>query len=92
VLVLTGNIVLLWQSAGGVFITPPAHHALHLSVIHDRAEDSLAPGGENQVVRKNGRWSRSPQAQGSLLLTLGVLRQIGQHGGRCDPSTVKGRE
>jgi len=31
---------------------------------------------------------RSPRAQGSLFLMLGVLR-IGQHGGRYDPSTVK---
>jgi len=39
---------------------------------HDRAQDSLTPGGDNQVVRKNAGWSRSPRAQGSLLLMLGV--------------------
>jgi len=58
----------------------------------DRAQDSLAPGGDNQVVRENAGWSRSPRAQGSLLLMLGVLGRIGQHGGRYDPSTVKRRE
>jgi len=56
---------------------------------HVRAQDSLAPGGDNQVVRENAVWSRSPRAQGSILLMLGVLRRIGQHGGRYDPSTVK---
>jgi len=56
---------------------------------HDRAQDSLAPGEDNQVVRKNAGWSRSPRAQSSLILTLGVLRPISQHGGRYDPSTVK---
>jgi len=56
---------------------------------HDGAQDSLTAGGDNQVVRENAGWSRSPGAQGSLLLILGVLRQIGQHGGRYDPSTVK---
>jgi len=59
---------------------------------HDRAQDSLAPGGDNQVVRENAGWSKSPRAQGSFVLMLGVLRQIGQHGGRYDPSTVKHRE
>jgi len=54
---------------------------------HDRAQDSLTPGGDNQVVRENDGWSTSPRAQGSLLLMLGVLRRIGQHGGRYDPST-----
>jgi len=39
---------------------------------HDRAQDSLTPGGENQVVRENAGWSRSPRAQGSLRLMLGV--------------------
>jgi len=58
---------------------------------HDRAQDSLAPGGDNQVVRKNAAWSRSPRAHGSLLLMLGILRRIGQHGGRYNPSTVKRR-
>jgi len=59
---------------------------------HDRAQDSLAPGEDNQVVRENAGWSRSPRAQGSLLLMLGVLRRIGQHGERYDPSTAKRRE
>jgi len=58
---------------------------------HDRTQDNLAPGGENQVVRENAGWSRSPRAQGSFLM-LGVLRRIGQHGGRYDPLTVKRRE
>jgi len=53
---------------------------------HDRAQDSLTPGEDNQAVREYARWSRSPRAQGSLLLMLGVLRRIGQHGGRYDPS------
>jgi len=53
---------------------------------------SLAPGGDNKVVRENAGWSSSPRAQGSLLLMLGVLRRIGQHGGRYDQSTVKRRE
>jgi len=35
---------------------------------HDRAQDSLAPGEDNQVFLENARWSRSPQAQGSFLL------------------------
>jgi len=38
---------------------------------HDRAQDSLAPGEDNQVVRENAEWSRSPtrtRTQGSLLL------------------------
>jgi len=49
---------------------------------HDRAQDSLARGGNNQVVRENAGWSRSPRAQGSLFLMLGVLRRTGRHGGR----------
>jgi len=53
---------------------------------HDRAHDSLAPGGDNQVGHENVGWSRSPRAQGSLILLLGVLRWIGQHGGRYNPS------
>jgi len=44
------------------------------------------------LVRENGGWSRSPRSRSSLLLMLGVLRRIGQHGGRYDPSTVKRRE
>jgi len=40
---------------------------------HDRAQDRWALGGHNQVVRENAGWSRSPRAQGSLLLMLGVL-------------------
>jgi len=59
---------------------------------HDKAQDSLAPGGDNQVLHENAEWSRSPRAQGSLLLILGVLWRIGQHGWRYDPSTVKRRE
>jgi len=59
---------------------------------HDRAQNSLTPREDNQVVRENAGWSRSPRAQGSLLLMLGVLQRIGQHGGRYDPSTVKRRE
>jgi len=58
----------------------------------DMAQNSLAPEEDNQVVRENAGWSRSPRAQGSLLLMLGVLRRIGQHGGWYDPSTVKQRE
>jgi len=46
----------------------------------------------SSVVRVNAGWSRSPRAEGSLFLMLGVLRRIGQHGGRCDPSTVKRRQ
>jgi len=38
-----------------------------------KAQDSLTPGGDNQVVRENAGWSRSPRAQGSLLYS-GVLR------------------
>jgi len=59
---------------------------------HDKAQDSLTSGEDNQVVRENAGWSRSPRAQGSLLLMLGVLQRIGQHGGRYNPSTVKRRE
>jgi len=70
----------------------PAHQAYISQSRHDRAQDSLTPGGDNQVVRENAGWSRSPRARGSLLLMLGVLRRIGQHRGRYDPSTVKRRE
>jgi len=66
-----------------------AYQALHLSR-HDMAQDRLAPGGDNHVVRENAGWSRSPRAHGSLMLR--VLRRIGQHRGRYDPSTVKRRE
>jgi len=40
------------------------------------------------------RWTRSPRAQGSLLLMLGVLClwRTGHHGGHYDPSTVKRTE
>jgi len=31
---------------------------------HDRGHDSLTPGGDNQVMRENAGWSRSPRAQG----------------------------
>jgi len=41
---------------------------------------------------RNAGWSRSPRAQSSLILMLGVLWRIGQHGGRNDPSTVKRTE
>jgi len=37
----------------------------------------MAAGGDNQVVRENAGWSMSPQAQGFLLLMLGVLLCIG---------------
>jgi len=43
---------------------------------HDRAQDSLAPGEDNQAVHENAGWGRSPRAHGSLLLMLGVLRRI----------------
>jgi len=33
---------------------------------HVRAQDSLTPGGDNQVIRENAGWSRPPRAQGSL--------------------------
>jgi len=59
---------------------------------HDRVQNRLAPGGDNQAVHENSGWSRSPRAQGSPLVMLGVLRRIGQHGGRYDPSTVKRRD
>jgi len=59
---------------------------------HGRAQDSLAPGEDNQVIRENAGWSRSPQAQGSLLLMLGVLRWFGQHGVHYHRSPVKHRE
>jgi len=59
---------------------------------HDRAQDSLAPEGDNQVIHENAGWSRSPRAQGIFLLMLGVLWQISLHGGHYDPSTVKRRE
>jgi len=59
---------------------------------HDRAQDSLAPGGDSQAVCENDGWSRSPRSKGSLLLMLGVLQQIGQYGGRYSPSMVKHRE
>jgi len=65
---------------------------VYLSVMTRQAQDSLAPGEDNQVIRENAGWSSSPSAQGSFLLILGVLRRIGQHGGRYDPSTVKRRE
>jgi len=44
------------------------------------------------IMSENAGWSRSPRAQGSLLLMLGVLRRIGQHGGRHDPSKSRERE
>jgi len=69
----------------------PTKPRLHLSR-HDRAQNSMAAGGDNQVVRENAGWGRSPRAQGSLLVMLGVLGRIGQHGGRYDPSTVKRRK
>jgi len=40
---------------------------------HYRAQDSLAPGRDNLVVHKNAGRSRSPRAQGSVLLMLGVF-------------------
>jgi len=49
---------------------------------HDKAQDSLAPGGDKQVVGENAVRSRSPRAQGSL----------GHHGGHYNPSTVEQRE
>jgi len=55
---------------------------------YDRAQDSLAPGEDNQAIRENAGWSWSPRAQVSLLLMLGA----DQHGGRYDPSTVKRRK
>jgi len=67
----------------------PAHQALHLSVTSRQGSGQFGVGGDNQVVRENAGWSRSPRAQGSLLLMLGVLRRIGQHGGRYDPSSVE---
>jgi len=82
----------LWprQAYGSGCSCPPSQPVSQSRL--DRAHDSLTLGGENQVVRENAGWSRSPRAQGSLLLMLGVLRRIGQHGGRYDPSTVKRRE
>jgi len=45
----------------------PAHQALHLAPSHfDRAEDSLAPRGDNQFVGENAGWSRSLRAHGSF--------------------------
>jgi len=51
----------------------------------------LASGGNNQVVCENAGWSRSPQAQGSLLV-LEVLLQIGQRGRRYGVDKRRNRE
>jgi len=59
---------------------------------HDRVQDSLTPGGDDHVIHKNIGWSRSPRAQGCLLLMLRVLQRIGQHLGHNDLSTVKRKE
>jgi len=45
-----------------------AHQAPKSQSRQDGAQDSLAPGGDNQVVRENAEWSRSSRAQGSLLM------------------------
>jgi len=47
----------------------PAKQALSQSR-HDRAQDSLVSGDDNQAVHENAGWNRSPRAQGSLLLML----------------------
>jgi len=73
----------------------PAHQALHFSVTSRQGSGQFGTW-RRQLGRPRKCWveqrSRSPRAQGSLLLMLGVLRRIGQHGGRYDPSTVKRRE
>jgi len=66
----------------------PAHQALNRSAT---SRQGLGQFGtwKRQPGRPRKCWgSRSPRAQGSLLLMLGVLRRIGQHGERA-PSTVK---
>jgi len=61
---------------------------------HDRAQDSLAPGGDNgQPGRPRKCWvEQVTTITGSPLLMLGMLRRIGQHEERYDPSTAKRRE
>jgi len=86
-----GDILSLAMS--GVWIRLLLHKKPYISPSHhDKAQDILAPGGDSQVVRENAGQSRSPRAQGSLLLKLGVLQCSGQHAGCYEPSTVKHRE
>jgi len=59
---------------------------------HDRAQDSLAPGGKTTRSSVKMLGEAGHHEHRALLLMLGVLRRIGQHGGRYDPSTVKRRE
>jgi len=49
-----------------------AHQAYISQSRHDGAQDSLAPGVDNQVVPKNAGQSRLPRVQGYLFLMLGV--------------------
>jgi len=83
----------LYLAMSGVWIRLLLHTKCYISRSqHDRAQDSLAPEEDNQVIHKTAGWSRLPLAQGYLLLMLKSVTRIGQHGGCYDPSTVKCRE
>jgi len=70
----------------------PAHQALHLSVTSRQGSGQFGTW-RRQPGRPRKCWvEQIPRAQGSVLLMLGVLRRIGQHGGRYDPSMVKCRQ
>jgi len=79
---LYGTACMLWLPSVKPYISQSCH---------DRAQDSLTPGGDNQVVRENVGWSRSPRAQGCPSDAC-LECWIGQHGRRYDPSTERGRE
>jgi len=61
---------------------------------HDRAQSSLTPGGDNQVVRENAGWNRSPRARGLSISDAWSVAtdQSAWRALRPVPSTVKRRE
>jgi len=60
---------------------------------HDRAQDSLTPGEDNQVICENAGWSRSPRAHGSLLLMLECCdRLVSMEGATTHPWSSVERE
>jgi len=78
-LIVYGDTIL---AESGVWTRTLLHIKLYISQgRHDRHRGRWARGEDNQAVHENAGWSRSPRAQGSLLLMLGMLRRIGQHGG-----------
>jgi len=62
------NVYALYKSTHSL-----THQALHLSVTSRQGSRQFGTWRRQQVARKNAGWSRSPRAQGSLLLTLGSV-------------------